>query len=193
MTSRDLHTIVTCWPPITRRRFGGVCVRIQSESAIARRQLGGERALRRVRRWTAHRPHMDSARRRGGGSPTTVAALIPFTWAITAAALARAARSRSLKPPHVTVAGWRRRGRGRSAPPGDRTEGDAACRRRESPARLVPKTKTSPRRWGAYTDLTPTEFRSPLPAAFGRIEATAIAFIFARHYLRPSVALTPQR
>ena len=39
-------------------------------------------------------------------------------------------------------------------------------------------------------DLTPTEVRSPLPAAFGRIEPTAIAFIFARHYLRPSAALT---
>ena len=39
-------------------------------------------------------------------------------------------------------------------------------------------------------DLTPTEFRSPLPAAFGRIEPTAIAFIFAGHYLRPSAALT---
>ena len=35
-------------------------------------------------------------------------------------------------------------------------------------------------------DLTPTEVRSPLPAAFGRIEPKAIAFIFARHYgLRP--------
>ena len=42
-------------------------------------------------------------------------------------------------------------------------------------------------------DLTPTEVRSPLPAAFGRIEPTAIAFIFARHYLRPSAALTLQR
>ena len=42
-------------------------------------------------------------------------------------------------------------------------------------------------------DLAPTEFRSPLPAAFGRIEPTAIAFIFARHYLRPSAALTLQR
>ena len=38
-------------------------------------------------------------------------------------------------------------------------------------------------------DLTQTEVRSPLPAAFGRIEPTAIAFIFARHYLRPSAAL----
>ena len=34
------------------------------------------------------------------------------------------------------------------------------------------------------SDLTPTEVRSPLLAAFGRIETTAIAFIFARHYLR---------
>ena len=42
-------------------------------------------------------------------------------------------------------------------------------------------------------DLAPTEVRSPLPAAFGRIEPTAIAFIFARHYLRPSAALTLQR
>ena len=42
-------------------------------------------------------------------------------------------------------------------------------------------------------DLTPTEFHSPLPAAFGRIEPTAIAFIFACHYLRPSAALTLQR
>ena len=30
-------------------------------------------------------------------------------------------------------------------------------------------------------DLTPTEVRLPLPAAFGRIEPTVIAFIFARH------------
>ena len=42
-------------------------------------------------------------------------------------------------------------------------------------------------------DLAPTEVRSPLPAAFGRIDPAAIAFIFARHYLRPSVALTLQR
>ena len=42
-------------------------------------------------------------------------------------------------------------------------------------------------------DLAPTEARSPLPTAFGRIEPTAIAFIFSRHYLRPSAALTLQR
>ena len=41
-------------------------------------------------------------------------------------------------------------------------------------------------------DLTPTEFRSPLPAEIGRIEPTAIAFIFARHYLRPSLFVFPQ-
>ena len=33
----------------------------------------------------------------------------------------------------------------------------------------------------------------PLPEAFGRIEPTAVAFIFARHYLRPSAALNLQR
>ena len=42
-------------------------------------------------------------------------------------------------------------------------------------------------------DLTPTEVRSPLSAAFGRIDPTAIGFIIARHYLRPSAALTLQR
>ena len=42
-------------------------------------------------------------------------------------------------------------------------------------------------------DLAPTDVRSPLPAAFGRIDPTAIAFIFARHYLRPSAALNLQR
>ena len=42
-------------------------------------------------------------------------------------------------------------------------------------------------------DLAPTEVRSPLSAAFGRIDPTVIAFIFARHYLRPSAALTLQR
>ena len=42
-------------------------------------------------------------------------------------------------------------------------------------------------------DLAPTEVRSPLPAAFGRIDPTAIAFIFALHYLQPSAALNLQR
>ena len=32
-------------------------------------------------------------------------------------------------------------------------------------------------------DLTPTEVRSPLSAAFGRIDPTAIGFIIARHYI----------
>ena len=44
-------------------------------------------------------------------------------------------------------------------------------------------------------DLTPTEVRSPLSAAFGRIDPTAIAdrLHIARHYLRPSAALSLQR
>ena len=39
-------------------------------------------------------------------------------------------------------------------------------------------------------DLTPTEVRF---ATTRRIDPTAIAFIFARNYLRPSAALTLQR
>ena len=74
-------------------------------------------------------------------------------------------------------------------------------------SQLYPNKNTPPRRlftkdnWFPMIpnltepDLTPAEVRSPLPAAFGCIEPTTIAFIFARHYLRAAafgrIRLTP--
>ena len=46
-------------------------------------------------------------------------------------------------------------------------------------ARIFPKSELI---WNlTVLDLTPTEVRLLLPVAFGRIEPTAIVFIFARH------------